>query len=1155
MSKKSTYEELKKRVQGLEQVELEHKRTEEELAQIFSMSLDMICIAEINTATFLRINPAFTDILGYSEEELLEKSFFKFIHPDDIDSTLSVVEKKLQSGAKVINFDNRYRCKDGSYRWLSWVSHPDLKKGVTFAIARDITEWKQKEAALKKNKALLDATGRMARVGGWELDADTMELTWTDETYRIHDVPLDQNPPLQEAISFFHTEDRPQLEQVIKRALDHGESYDMEIRFITAKGKHLWTRSICHPEIVDGKTVRLKGTFQDITKQKIAELALKESEERTRYLSEASMEAIFFTKDGFCIEANKAAAEMFGCKDPSELIGLFGTDIIAPESHEIVKNHMLKNKFDTYDAIGMRKNGQKFPISIRAKTMPYKNKGVVRVTSIIDITDRKKSEKALINSELKWRNVLVNTPQIGITLNPEAKITFVNTHFLKLTGWEEKEVIGQDWFDMFIPEHIREEVRKFFLEVMRQKTTTGFSTYENEILDRHGVHINVSWSNVLTKDINENIVDVTCLGVDLTERRRAETALKESEAYMRSIFRAAPTGIGVIHDRVFRQVNDKFCEMLGFSRDELIGQQSVLIYPSVDEFEKVGREKYEQIKVKGTGTVETVMKRKNGELINVLMSSTPIEINDLSAGVTFTALDITESKQAEKALQESHERFLTVLESIDATIYVADMKTHEILFMNKHMIDSFGLDLTGEICWHAFRGESKPCKHCNNDKLIDENGIPTGVISWQGKNPKTGKWYVNYDRAIEWIDGRLVRIQIATDITDLKKMEEQLRQAQKMESIGRLAGGVAHDFNNMLSIILGNTEMILEDLDKTNPVIKNLHEIYKAAERSTNLTRQLLAFARKQTISPKELDLNEAIERMLKMLRRLIGENINLAWLPKINLWSIKIDPSQIDQILANLCVNAKDAIKDVGKVTIETDNVIFDMDYCLKYNGFVPGDYVMIAFSDNGCGMDKEILGNLFEPFFTTKGIGEGTGLGLATVYGIVKQNNGFINVYSEVDKGTTFRLYFPRHAGKVHLAEKPVSKKTDETGWKTILLVEDEEAILKMATLMLERLGYSVIAASNPMEALKIGKSHAKQIHLLITDVVMPGMNGRELSKEMYKHFPDLKCLFMSGYTANVIAHHGVLDDDMQFIQKPFSRQDLAAKVREVLDEYENP
>ena len=298
------------------------------------------------------------------------------------------------------------------------------------------------------------------------------------------------------------------------------------------------------------------------------------------------------------------------------------------------------------------------------------------------------------------------------------------------------------------------------------------------------------------------------------------------------------------------------------------------------------------------------------------------------------------------------------------------------------------------------------------------------------------------------------------------------------------------------------------------------------------------------------LDLNETVEGMLKMLRRLIGEDIDLSWLPGKDLWPVKMDPSQIDQILANLCVNARDAISGVGKMTIETGNRIFDEDYCAAHPGFVPGEYVMLAVSDNGCGMDKETQLHIFEPFFTTKEMGKGTGLGLATVYGIVKQNNGFINVYSEPGQGTTFSIYLPRHIGKAEQTQKEDPSEPAAHGSETILLVEDEPTVLEMTRMMLEKLGYTVLAAATPGEAIRLAEAHTGEIHLLMTDVVMPEMNGRDLVRNLLTRYPNLKSLFMSGYTADVIAHHGVLDPGVNFIQKPFSIKNLAAKVREVLD-----
>ncbi len=389
-----------------------------------------------------------------------------------------------------------------------------------------------------------------------------------------------------------------------------------------------------------------------------------------------------------------------------------------------------------------------------------------------------------------------------------------------------------------------------------------------------------------------------------------------------------------------------------------------------------------------------------------------------------------------------------------------------------------------------------------------------------------------------------------TDVTERKELEDQLSQAQKMESVGRLAGGVAHDFNNMLTVIFGHAEITLEKLNPNDPLCDNLREILKATERSADLTRQLLAFARRQTVEPKVLDLNTTVESMLKMLSRLIGENIDLAWRPGKDIWPVRIDPSQIDQILANLFVNARDAISGPGMVTIETENTIFNEEYCAKHVEFIPGEYVMIAVSDTGSGIDKKIINEIFEPFFTTKEMGKGTGLGLSTVYGIVKQNDGFITVYSEPGEGTTFKIYLHRHAGK---AEQERVENTDALvpgNKETILVVEDEPAILALAVTVLENLNYTVLSASTPGEAIRMAAEYEGVIQVLMTDVVMPEMNGNDLARKLLSLYPHLRTLFMSGYTANAIAHRGVLDDGINFIQKPFSTRDIAIKIRKVLD-----
>ncbi len=403
-------------------------------------------------------------------------------------------------------------------------------------------------------------------------------------------------------------------------------------------------------------------------------------------------------------------------------------------------------------------------------------------------------------------------------------------------------------------------------------------------------------------------------------------------------------------------------------------------------------------------------------------------------------------------------------------------------------------------------------------------------------------------------EGVIVMIQ---DISEHKKalqekfeLEAQLFQAQKMESVGRLAGGVAHDFNNMLGVILGHADLALTELEPSQPFYADLEEIRSAAVRSAELTRQLLAFARKQTVLPKVLDLNDTISGMIKMLQRLIGEHIQLTWQPEENLWPVKVDPSQIDQMLANLCVNARDSIVDTGNITIETRMVSVNSNDISQHADFEPGDYVCFSVSDDGCGMDRETQAHIFEPFFTTKAVGEGTGLGLATVYGAVKQNNGYINVYSEPGNGTIFTVYLPRHLCSMeHDQLQPIQEQA-LNGEETILLVEDEPAILKMTTKMLEKKGYTVLAADSSEAAKSLAAAHHDQFQLMIVDVIMPNINGRELAQQILVMNPQIKVLYMSGYTADVIAKRGILEQGVDFIQKPFSINELAQKVREVLD-----
>ncbi len=512
-------------------------------------------------------------------------------------------------------------------------------------------------------------------------------------------------------------------------------------------------------------------------------------------------------------------------------------------------------------------------------------------------------------------------------------------------------------------------------------------------------------------------------------------------------------------------------------------------------------------------------------------------------------------KAMEAALKESEAKYRYIIEQAPIGIF---QKEHAgpFRYVNPGMLRQFECDSA-----ESFRATYADLKSawCHPERyeelaaLLATEGKCFGLEAELRLVGGELKWFSIYailDDARKFING------FSLDISDRKRAETererlqaQLRQAQKMESIGRLAGGTAHDFNNMLSVILGYSELAMFQLDPGHPVYGNLVEISNAANKSANLTQQLLAFARKQPIAPKVLDLNDTIEGMLKMLRRLIGEDIDLTWLPETKLWPVKMDQSQIDQVLANLCVNARDAINGVGKVTIATRNVVWDAADCAAQTDCAPGSYACLTISDNGCGMDEATREKIFEPFFTTKEASKGTGLGLATVYGIVKQNNGFINVRSAPDQGTEFSIHLPRYEGQVAAGDAVGEADVLAKGRETVLVVEDETAILELINAMLTTLGYTVLLADAPDEALRAIEAYDGKIHLLISDIIMPKMNGWELSQRIQAKRPDIKCLFITGYMASVIADRGVLDQGVHILRKPFALSDLAAKIRQVL------
>jgi len=639
----------------------------------------------------------------------------------------------------------------------------------------------------------------------------------------------------------------------------------------------------------------------------------------------------------------------------------------------------------------------------------------------VDITERKEMENQLRLTQLAFDQASVGIFRIG----PDGQIQKVNDRACESLGYSKDELCQMTVFD--IDPSFSQET---FKEYRRDLRRNPFATFETVHIRKDGSVFPV----IITVNYHEFEGEqfTITFQTDITALKRAEESLRKSDERIKSIFRASPAGIGLVSNRRILEVNDRFCEMTGYSVEELIGQDASMLYPTIEEYEYVGEEKYNQIKRHGTGTVETHIKRKDGEIMNVLLISSPMDSTNLSAGVTFTVLDITAKIQAEK---------------------------------------------------------------------------------------------------------------------EKAKLESQFRQAQKVEAIGQLAGGVAHDLNNLLSPIMGYSELLLAATPLNDAKRRSLEQILKASMGARDLVSQLLAFSRKQTLEYIPLNLNHVIANFEKLLRRTIREDIAINIVPSSYLLPVMADIGQIEQVIMNLTVNAADSMPDGGLLTIETLVVEMEQFSANDPPDMKPGKYVMMAFSDTGHGMDEKTCERIFEPFFSTKGI-RGTGLGLATVYGIIRQHNGNIWVYSELGKGTTFKVYLPVSIKENIDCTYTEKAARDLMGTETIMLVEDNEEVRNIAYEILKQHGYKVLSAKSGKEAQKIQASHRDKVHLLLTDVIMPDLNGKEVYTRIASKYPGLKVLYMSGYTNNVIAHHGVLEEGVQFIQKPFTAQALALKVREVLE-----
>jgi|HubBroStandDraft_4_1064222.scaffolds.fasta_scaffold00030_21 PAS domain S-box-containing protein len=873
--------------------------------------------------------------------------------------------------------------------------------------------------------------------------------------------------------------------------------------------------------------------------------------------SRAEKESLALTLVGFCcdhavigsdlagiiVSWNKGAQDIYGYT-AEEMIGQSITTAIPEHLHDdglqFLRDVAAGQPPARHETVRRRKNGSLVHVLLIVSSVKNSKGEIIGASTIThDITERKRGEECE-----RLAAVVESSDDAIIGQNLDGAIFAWNPGAERLYGYSASEAVGRP-IQMLLPPERASEESEILERIGRGERIRHFETVR---VQKDGKRIDVSVTISPIRDRSGAIVGASKIARDITERKRAEEVRERLAAVVESSDDAI---IGKNLDGTIIAWNPGAESLFGYTASEAVGKPIQMLLPP----ERANEESaiLERIRRgERTNHFETVRLQKDGKRIDVSESISPIrDRSGVIVGASKIARDISERKCAEEELRKAEERFgktfhsspLAIVISTEAEGRYVDVNEAFLKMVGRGRGDVIGRTASDLMFW------AQPSQRLELLRRLQEGGTVTDT-QFQYKTSAAE----TRDAKLSWVkievEGQPCLLAFIRDITERLHLEAQFRQAQKMEAVGRLAGGVAHDFNNMLSVIIGYSDLSTDLIAPESPVKTYLEQIKKASERATMLTRQLLAFSRQQVVFPRVLNLNEVVNNVTTMLLRMVGESISVLFRPTTPIGGIKADPGQIEQILMNLVVNARDAMPDGGEIIIETGHVELDQLYVSQHEGFHTGQHVVLSVCDTGCGMDESIKSKIFEPFFTTKGIGQGTGLGLSTVYGIVTQSQGAIGVESQPNKGTTFKIYFPRITAE---AERPVpSREVDEgpAGSETILVVDDDDAVRKVTASLLVSAGYRIIEANNADKALEIMTASGPELDLLLTDLIMFGKSGFELFEQAKVVRPDLRALFMSGYTGDLAALRRGLISERTFLAKPFTRVSLLKKVYTVLN-----